>query len=175
MRVAASKGTSHSSPLERGRSGRFPSPVAASKGTSHSPPPERGRPGRFRKAAAAVEFAVLAPFLVFIFLVTVDFARLFFQYLTITNCARNGAIWASDSVARCQSPYATVQAAALADATNLNPTPTVTSTTAGSYVGVTVTYPFRTVATFAGVPKPLNLSRTVWMQMSPINAGGICP
>ena len=47
----------------------------------HSPPVARavtrGAASSKRRGAAAVELAVLAPFLLFLFLITVDFARVF--------------------------------------------------------------------------------------------------
>ncbi len=86
------------------------------------------RGGR-RRGAAATELAVLLPVLVLVLIGAIDFCRLFFHYTTITNAARNGALWASDPLAPNQSPYATVQDAALADANNLNPAPNVTSST----------------------------------------------
>ncbi|MGZ3337767.1 MAG: TadE/TadG family type IV pilus assembly protein, partial [Isosphaeraceae bacterium] len=80
------------------------------------------------RGAAAAELVVLAPLLLFILIVAIDFCRLFFDYTVITNAARNGALWASDPLANpaivglpSQSPYGSVQDAALADANNLNP------------------------------------------------------
>ncbi len=69
---------------------------------------------------------MVTPFLAFILLIAIDFCRLFFAYTTITNAARNGALWASDPLANgtvtpSQSQYTSVTAAALADANNLNP------------------------------------------------------
>ena len=58
----------------------------------------RTYPGQTRKprrAAAAAEAAVLAPFLVFVFVVTVDFSRIFRQSVTVVDCARNGALYLS--------------------------------------------------------------------------------
>ncbi|MGA8347306.1 MAG: TadE family protein, partial [Isosphaeraceae bacterium] len=72
------------------------------------------RGGR-RRGGAASELIVLAPLLFFVLIVAIDFCRLFFAYTIITNAARNGALWASDP-GPTQSPYATVQDAALADA-----------------------------------------------------------
>src|SRR5881227_3723666 len=114
-------------------------------------------PPRSARGAAAVEFALLLPFLVFLFVIAVDWGRIFYYSITCENCARNGAIWLSDSVAQQSSPYTTVTDAALADATNLSPTPAVTSATGTdayghSYVQVTVTYTFTTVTKFPGVP-----------------------
>lgn len=122
-----------------------------------------------RRAVAAVELAILLPFLAFLFVVAVDFARVFYYSLTITNCARNGALYGCDPVAAQQSAYASVQEAALADAGNLQPAPSVTSKTvadaSGDQVEVTVNYTFNTITQYPGVPSTLNLSRTVRMRM----------
>ena len=79
------------------------------------------------KMAAAVELAVLLHFLAFIFIIAVDWARIFYYSQTVTNCARNGAIYCSDPLAQAGSPYASVTQAALADASDMSPAPTVTS------------------------------------------------
>lgn len=124
-----------------------------------------------RRAAAAVELAIMLPLLALILVIACDFARLYYQYLTITNCARNGALWASDPTTSVYSQYSTVQQAALAGATNLSPTPTVTSS-AGTdangnpNVSVTVTYPFQMVSSYLGFSS-VTLSRTVEMRIAP--------
>ena len=66
----------------------------------------------------------------------------------------------------------TPRAVALADATNLTPTPTVDSTTGigadgHPYLDVTVNYQFKTIANFVGVPKTVNVTRTVRMRIAP--------
>jgi Flp pilus assembly protein TadG len=132
----------------------------------------RPRHARPRRAAATVELAVLAPFLAFLFVAVVDYARIFYHSLTVANCARNGALYASDPVAVAQSPYASIQDAALADAGNLSPTPTVTSTTGtdsdgNPYVEVTVTHDFQTAVNYPGIPQITTISRTVRMRVSP--------
>jgi Flp pilus assembly protein TadG len=38
-----------------------------------------------RSGASAVELALLLPFLVFLFVITVDFGRIFYYSLTLTN------------------------------------------------------------------------------------------
>ena len=143
-----------------------------------------------RKGAQAVEFAVLLPFLAFMFVIAVDWARIFYYSITVTNCARNGALYMSQqqSAKTTSSPYTDsgyvnlyvnsanpVTAAALADASNLTPTPTVTSNTGsdtyGPYVEVTVSYAFQTVthfsvATFV-VPSSTNVTSTVRMYVPP--------
>jgi Flp pilus assembly protein TadG len=132
-----------------------------------------------RRGAAAAEFAIVAPFLAFILLIAIDFCRLFFAYNAVTNSARNGALWASDPLANgtvtpSQSPYATVQAAALADANNLNPALTasnITQTTGTDGHGnatavVTVQYPFKLITSYLGF-NTANLSKTVTMRVAP--------
>ncbi len=138
------------------------------------------RDGRRRRGAAAAELAIVTPFLAFILLIAVDFSRLFFAYTTITNAARNGALWASDPLANgtvtpSQSPYATVQAAALADANNLNPALTAanitqTSGTDGNgnaTVVVTVQYPFKLITSYLGF-STATLKQVVTMRVIPL-------
>jgi Flp pilus assembly protein TadG len=127
---------------------------------------------RARQATATVELALLAPFLFFLFVIAVDFARVFYFSQVLANCARQGAMYASDPKAPAYNLYTSVQAAALADASNLTPQPTVTSTTgtdgAGNqYVAVTVTWQFNSVTGFLGIPASLNLSRTAQMRVCP--------
>src|SRR5579883_1721527 len=121
-----------------------------------------------RRGAAAVELAMLLPVIVFLLLVAVDFARVYYFSLTVTNCARNGALYACDPVAAAVSPFQSVQQPALADAGNLSPSPTVTTQTvgsgAGSYVTVTVNYTFQTITNFPGIPATVALSRSVTMR-----------
>ena len=148
------------------------------------------RKQRARRAAAAVEFAVLAPFLAFLFVIAVDWARVFYYSIAVRNCARNGALYLSQkqSAKTTSSPYTDsgyvnlyvnsanpVTAAALADAPDLTPTPTVTSTTGsdryGPYVEVTVSYAFQTVTNFSVakfvVPSNTNVTSTVRMYVPP--------
>jgi Flp pilus assembly protein TadG len=48
-----------------------------------------------RRGGAAAELALLLPVITFIFIVAIDFCRLFYAWNVITNCARNGALWQS--------------------------------------------------------------------------------
>jgi len=115
--------------------------------------------------------ALMLPFLAFLFVIAVDWSRIFYYSMIVTNSARNGALYASDSVSQPTSPYTDVTDAALHDARDLTPAPTVTSTSgsdaAGSYVEVTVAYTFQTVTNFPGVPTNTNLVRTVRMSVLP--------
>jgi hypothetical protein len=117
--------------------------------------------------------AVLLPVLAFLFVITVDFARVFYYTQTIENCARNGALYAADPFAFSRSPYGSVSEAALADASNLSPQPTVNSVygtdkSGNNYVDVTVTWTFTTITSFPGVPNPDPLTRTVRMRIAPL-------
>ena len=126
---------------------------------------------RNRRAAAAVELAIMLPLLMLIMMISCDFARLYYHYLTITNCARNGALWASDPTTSVYSQYSTVTQAALADAPNLSPTPTVTSSSGTdadghANVSVTVNYTFSLISSYLGF-STVTLSRTVEMRVAP--------
>jgi Flp pilus assembly protein TadG len=133
---------------------------------------KRNRP-TIRPAAAAVELALLLPVLTLLLIITVDFARLYYHYMTITNCARNGALWLCDPVAQATSKYSTVDAAARADATNLDPSKLAVSSTSGTdananpYVEVTVTYQFPLITSYLGFNEQ-TLSRTVRMRTAPV-------
>jgi len=45
-----------------------------------------------RRGVAATELALLLPFLCFLFVITIDFARVFYFDLTVANCARNAGL-----------------------------------------------------------------------------------
>jgi Flp pilus assembly protein TadG len=117
-----------------------------------------------------VELAVLLPLLVFLFVIAVDFARVFYYSVTLTNCARAGAMYASDPTTSAESPFASTEEAALADATNLSPAPTITTVSGVDggrpYVEVTAAYTFRTITGFPGIPNQVNLTRKVRMNVS---------
>lgn len=125
-----------------------------------------------RPAAAAVELAVVLPTIVFLFLIAVDFGRIFYYSQVVENCARQGALYLSDPKAPAANLYTKVQDAALADAPNLNPQPNVTSASGkdqsgNAYVSCTVTWQFQTIAGYPGIPSAVSLSRTVQMRKAP--------
>jgi Flp pilus assembly protein TadG len=124
-----------------------------------------------RRGVAAVELAIVLPLLAFLFVAAVDFGRVFYHYLTITNCAYSGAQYGSLDPTHAADP-AGIQTAALKDATNLSPTPDVSSVLAvdddgNPAVQVTVTYAFQTVTRFPGIPSSMNITRTVQMRVAP--------
>jgi Flp pilus assembly protein TadG len=125
-----------------------------------------------RVGAASVELALLLPFIAFLFVISADFARVFYYSQVVENCARQGALYASDPKAPASNLYSDIPTAALADASDLSPQPTVTSATgtdsAGNgYVSVTVTWDFQSITGFPGVPSTVHLSRTVQMRTAP--------
>ena len=138
----------------------------------------RNRPPR-RTGVAAVELAVLAPLLVFLLLIAVDFARVFYKAVTLDNCARNGALWEADPYYRTESGFNNVRDAAMADAINLDEeqggNPIIVSTASGvddtgkPYVECTVRQRFRTVAQYPGIPHNSEVIRTVRMARPPMN------
>jgi Flp pilus assembly protein TadG len=120
-----------------------------------------------------VELALLLPLLMFLFVVAVDFSSVFYFSLTVQNAARAGAIYASDPYVADESPFASTEVAALADATNLSPPPTVsqengTDASGRPYVEVTVDYPYRTITAFPGVSREVSLTRSVRMYRAAI-------
>ena len=123
-----------------------------------------------RKGAATVELALVLPFLAFAFVAGVDYARIFYCSVIVANCARNGAACGSADAASANDQTA-IQTAALADASNLGGQATVTSATdsssAPTYVDVTVSYPFTTLTKYPAVPNSVTLNRTVRMRVAP--------
>jgi hypothetical protein len=131
----------------------------------------RRRPAA-RPAMSSVELAVLLPFLAILFVIALDWSRVFYAAVIIDNCARNGAVYALDPYSGVKSPYNSIQEAALADAPNLSPAPTVTSASGTdangrNYVDCTVKYTFQTLTNFPGVPNSTVLTRTVRIYQAP--------
>jgi len=125
-----------------------------------------------------VELALLVPFLMFAAVIAVDFARVLYHAQVVTNCARNGAMFGSFSPANAANT-AGIKAAALMDAGDLSTTPDVTvkpdvskaepplyDSAGNPIVRVTVTYPFKTITNFPGVPSFMALARTVEMRVA---------
>jgi Flp pilus assembly protein TadG len=132
------------------------------------------RDQKARRSAATVELAVLLPILMFLLLVAVDYARIFYYSLTIENCARNGAQFACNT-SNYQMPYSSIQQAAIADGGNLNPPLTTANVSVANgtdannnpTVTVTVSYTFQTITGYPGLPSTVNLVRSVEMRVAP--------
>jgi Flp pilus assembly protein TadG len=124
-----------------------------------------------RRGAAAVEFALVAPVLVLLFVIAVDYARVFYDTVTLWNCARQGALYMSNLNPSAQSPYTSVTAAAQADSGNFSTQPTVTSSTGTlselNSATVTTTWKFATITNYPGEGGTVSVSRSVQMPVFP--------
>ncbi len=124
-----------------------------------------------RRGAACVELAVLAPFLVFMFVITIDYGRVFYYSVIVENAGRKGAFYGCQDGNHAQDS-AGIRAAALADAGDLSPAPTVTSSPGtdaqgNSILNVTVAFNMPTITNFPGIPTMVPLSRTVTVPVLP--------
>lgn len=132
------------------------------------------RPHRplLRTGAATVELALVLPMLLLLFLVGMDYSRVFYATVIVSNCARNGALYASDPNVAGRSAYETLEAAVQADATDLTG-PLQISTLQGTdpqgyeWVEVTVDYQFETAVNYVGIPSHVDISRRVRMRKAP--------
>lgn len=120
-----------------------------------------------------VELAVLLPLLILLFVIAVDVGRVFHFSLTMQNCARAGAVYASDPHVAHESPFSTVEEAAQADAPNVSPPPKIRTEirvdAAGrSYVEVTAAHTFTSISRFPGIAHKIELVRTVRMSLAAI-------
>jgi len=125
-----------------------------------------------RKGAAAAELAILLPFLMFMAIITTDWARCLKMTLAANAAARNGALYASDPIYAATSPYTSTTDAALSEFKDVTPTPTVTQQSSTDAAGnqavtVTVTVTFSTFVSFPGVPKVSTLTRSCQMRIAP--------
>lgn len=124
-------------------------------------------------AQSMVEFALAAPFLIVLMLGLIDFGRVYFAYVSVTNSARTGADYAA---ANCnpsceEDDLAAIRDAVVAETTellNTSPTNPEVSVNIGdslspgtSNVDVTVSYTFTTIFPWPGLPTSMNVERTV--------------
>lgn len=116
---------------------------------------------RTRRGSAAVELAAVLPVLCFIGVAATDYARLNYAAVTIANSAYNGAI--HEACPRQGGEFAGYEDAALADAENLSPAPVVTKSEEGGSVKVTVSYTFKTLVNYPGIPRSVQLIRSASM------------
>jgi Flp pilus assembly protein TadG len=130
----------------------------------------------FRPGVACVELAFVAPLLCFLFVLAIDYSRIFYFTMVVTNCARSGAIYGMQTPATANDQTG-IAAAATVDAGNLNLTKlSVTSSTdsdtSPTYVNVTVTYPFATLSNFPGISSTTTISRTIRLLIPPLTPVG---
>ena len=125
-----------------------------------------------RRGAASVELAVLAPFLCFVFVLAVDYGRIFYFSLTLENCARNGAVYASQDAAHALdtaniSRVSKLDFPSYLQDSSLNASSTTDSTTNPTWVEVEVSYTFTTFTNYPGLPHTTTLTRKVRTQVVP--------
>ena len=145
--------------------------------------PAKNRPAR--RGAAAAELAVLLPFLAFLFVVAIDFCRLYYQTQTVQGCAEAGACYAggyawpnqADATAASQggqvvqpdSDAARMEAAllaAVAEGTTLNPPlrrENVQVAIANGLATVTVSYDCVMLTPVLGASRVQTVTRAVTM------------
>jgi len=133
-----------------------------------------------RCGAAAVELAIVAPFICFMLIVAIDYGRVFYYSLTLKNGARSGAYYASDYPGIYS--FANAQQATAVDFQNMSPPPTIdvkyssspngpyTSVTpiSNGYVQVTASWDFHTITSYPGIPTTTTLQRSCRMKVAPI-------
>jgi Flp pilus assembly protein TadG len=134
-------------------------------------PSRRSRP---RRGAAAAELAIAGTVLFVLMTIGVDFGRLFFDYLTITSCARDGALLGaqnSQNITDNASGDSAMTTAALKDVSSWSTPPTasakggVTDANGNKCVTCTVNYTFQTLIKYPGFSQSYTISRTVQMRV----------
>lgn len=125
-----------------------------------------------RKAVATVEMAFIVPVLAFLFLIAVDYGRIFYHSITFASAVRNGAMYGSGRPERATDVDG-IRNAVLEDAENITPAPDVTSATGNDaeghpYVEVTISYTFHTLTRYPGLPEAVFVQRKARMRVAPL-------
>jgi Flp pilus assembly protein TadG len=124
-----------------------------------------------RKGVAASELALILPLFVLLFVVAVDFGRVFYVEYIVINAARCGAIYGSTNPS-CAQDTAGIQQKIWAEAKDLDPQlMQITSTTGTDSAGkpcidVTVNYPFKMVTNYL-FSTNLNVGSRIRMRVGP--------
>jgi Flp pilus assembly protein TadG len=133
---------------------------------------------RRRRGVSLCELAILLPFLGFLFAVAVDYCRVFHYTQVLEACAQNGALYASGTAPRNNASTVTAEdagkQAALDEGARLSPalaSNDVEVTVDGSSATVVVTYTFRTLTSFPGIPSSIALTRRVTLPRAPRTPG----
>jgi Flp pilus assembly protein TadG len=137
--------------------------VLASSDPGHRSP--RGR----QRGQSLVEFALVLPALLVLVLGAVDYGRLYFDYISVTNAARAAAAYASSS-AESATDTSGIANAALDELSGGSDGATVLSATGtdedGNMVAeVKVQYTFQTLVSWPFLPHAVQLERSVHMRV----------
>ena len=124
-----------------------------------------------RTGAAVVEFALVLPLLLLLFVAAVDFARVYYNTQVIADCARAAALYAANPDLADRTTYESTAEMALAGAADLDPSPTVAVTNGtdelgNQYVEVAVSQPFKLICPCV-FPAQFNLTRTARARLYP--------
>jgi len=127
--------------------------------------------GRRERGQSLVELSLLLPLLLILVLGAIDFGRVYFSYVTVTNGARTGAEYAAVRPANAIDT-AGIEAAVLEETSSLSSTPTVSSTTGSDgdgnlYAKVTVRHNFSPIFQWPGIPDSISMERSVQMRVGP--------
>jgi Flp pilus assembly protein TadG len=124
---------------------------------------------RNSRGQSLVELAVLTPVLLLLLLGGIDFGRVYFAHVSVTNAARNGADYAGRGPTSA-ADLDGIREAALWETNELLGTsdtnPSVasqagTDAQGAHYTDVTVSYQFSTLIPWPGLPSSINVERTV--------------
>jgi Flp pilus assembly protein TadG len=136
------------------------------------PPDGARRQRRLDRAQSLVEFALVLPVLLILALAAVDYGRAYFDYISVTNAARNGAVFASASE-EAAADEAGIRSAVLNELGEVQDGDSVVVTVAtGSdaqgktFANVTVRHTFRTVFSWPGLPTSFPIQRSVQMRVA---------
>jgi Flp pilus assembly protein TadG len=120
-----------------------------------------------------VEMVLVLPMFSFVLVASADFSRAFHDFVTLTDSARNGSLYASQNPTLSPSAYmAGITSASTIDSGGMKTTPTVTTSTGSlgpgnNYVDVTVSNPFTTLTPYPGIPSQITISRKIRMRVQP--------
>jgi Flp pilus assembly protein TadG len=128
-----------------------------------------------RAGTAIVEFAVLLPFIMLVFLIGTDWCRIFYVATTITDCARRGALAASgldfgDRNLTDAERITRGKNAAILNGETLSPSLTksqIAVAVTSEHVTVTIDYEFQSTTGLLGFDRGWSLSRSVQMSIHP--------
>jgi Flp pilus assembly protein TadG len=138
---------------------------------------------RAEAGSAFIELGLMLPVLLLILLGAIDFARVFFADIALTNAAEVGAMYGARSVSG-SSDLTSMQDASTADAADLSGVTATASqyctcgngaahtcpvscsgSTMHTFVSVTTSYTFTPLVPFPGIPSSVPMTRTAVMRV----------
>ena len=128
-----------------------------------------------RRGVAATELALILPLFVMLFVLAVDFGRIFYFEYIVINAARCGAVYGGTNPT-CAQDTAGIQQKVLAEAKDLDPklmqitSVTGTDSAGNPCIDVTVTYPFTMVTSYL-ISTDLNVASPIRMSVGPVLPG----